>query len=116
MMPTALTTPSDTREDTMLHLLQLHYTATEQDAGPFVPAHVAYLERHHVAGTFLVSGQSVPTEDGGAIIAHGVDRATIEQITAQDPFVTNGVAKYTITTITPGRAHPALADILTRGH
>ncbi|MGA5896779.1 YciI family protein [Streptomyces venetus] len=113
MMPTAT---SDATEDTMLHLLRLHYTATEQDAGPHITAHVAYLEHHHAAGTFLVSGQTVPTEDGGAIIAHGVDRATIEQITAQDPFVMNGVAKYTITTITPGRVHPTLTDVLTQGH
>ncbi|MFE1920971.1 hypothetical protein ACFW91_00195 [Streptomyces asoensis] len=42
------------------------------------------------------------------IIAHGVDRSAVEQITAQDPFVVNGVAEYTITTITPGRVHPAL--------
>ncbi|MFE9455161.1 YciI family protein [Streptomyces sp. NPDC006739] len=97
----------------MLHLLQLHYTAAEDEVTPHITGHVAYLERHHAAGTFLISGQTVPTSDGGAIIAHGVDRDTIEQITAQDPFVTNGVAKYTITTITPGRIHPALADVLT---
>ncbi|WP_330461535.1 YciI family protein [Streptomyces sp. NBC_00820] len=99
----------------MLHLLQLRYTATEQEAAPHVPGHVAYLERHHCAGTFLVSGQTVPTRDGGAIIARGVDRGTIEEITAQDPFVTNGVATYTITTITPGRVHPTLVDILKPG-
>ncbi|WP_432190614.1 YciI family protein [Streptomyces sp. Tue6028] len=113
MMPT---TTRDSTEDTVLHLLQLHYTATEQDADPHVAGHVAYLERHHAAGTFLVSGQTIPTQDGGAIIAHGVNRDTIEQITTEDPFVTNGVAKYTITTITPGRVHPALADVLTSGH
>ncbi len=98
----------------MLHLLQLRYTATEDDVTPHIAGHVAYLERHHAAGTFLVSGQTVPTSEGGAIIAHGVDRDTIEQITGQDPFVTNGVAKYTITT-TPGRIHPVLADVLAQG-
>ncbi|MFD5661106.1 YciI family protein [Streptomyces hirsutus] len=96
----------------MLHLLSLNYTASEQAAGPFIKDHVAYLERHHRDGTFLISGQTVPTSIGGAIIAHGADRSTIEQITAQDPFVTNGVAQYTITTITPGRVHPGLADVL----
>jgi uncharacterized protein YciI len=99
----------------MLHLLSLHYTASEHDAEPYIAAHVAYLERHHHDGTFLASGQTVPTSIGGAIIAHGVDRPTIEQITAQDPFVTNDVAKYSITTITPGRVHPALADVLKPG-
>ncbi|MDQ0937619.1 YciI family protein [Streptomyces turgidiscabies] len=96
----------------MLHLLSLHYTAPEQAAEPFVPGHVAYLERHHQDGAFLVSGQTVPTSIGGVIIAHGVDRSTIEQITARDPFVVNNVAEYTITTITPGRVHPALSSVL----
>ncbi|RSO34806.1 hypothetical protein DMH15_20545 [Streptomyces sp. WAC 06725] len=96
----------------MLHLLFLHYVGSEQDASPFVEGHVAYLEQHHRDGTFLVSGQTVPAAIGGAIIAHGVDRGTIEQITEQDPFVAHGVAKYTITTITPGRVHASLADVL----
>ncbi|MEU6393034.1 YciI family protein [Streptomyces sp. NPDC046939] len=96
----------------MLHLLSLHYTASEQQAEPFVRDHVAYLERHHEDGTFLISGQTVPTSLGGVIIARDVDRPTIERIAAQDPFVLNDVAEYTITTITPGRMHPDLTRVL----
>ncbi|MEV6618393.1 YciI family protein [Streptomyces sp. NPDC051051] len=96
----------------MLHLLSLHYTASEQEAEPFVRDHVTFLERHHQDGTFLVSGQTVPTSIGGVIIARGVDRTTIEQIAAQDPFVLNNVAEYAITTVTPGRVHPDLSPVL----
>ncbi|MFJ3339461.1 YciI family protein [Streptomyces sp. NPDC086766] len=99
----------------MLHLLLLDYTVSEQAAEPFIEDHVAYLERYHRNGTFLVSGQTVPTSIGGAIIAHG-DRSAVEQITAQDPFVTNGVAKYTITSLTPGRVRPDLASVLKPTH
>ncbi|MFH8984428.1 YciI family protein [Streptomyces varsoviensis] len=99
----------------LLHLLRLRYTGAEDEVAPYIAGHVAYLERHHAAGTFLVSGQTVPTSEGGAIIAHGVDRDAIERITAEDPFVTSGVAEYTVTTIAPGRAHPALADVLAPG-
>ncbi|WP_129841100.1 YciI family protein [Streptomyces sp. RFCAC02] len=98
----------------MLHLLRLRYTGTEDDAAPHVAGHVAYLERHHAAGTFLVSGQAVPTSEGGAIIAHGVDRDAIERIVADDPFVTSGVARYTVTTVAPGRIHPVITDALAR--
>ncbi|MEW2360258.1 YciI family protein [Spirillospora sp. NPDC029432] len=91
-----------------MHLLLVEYTGTEQAAEPYFRDHAAYLERHHRAGTFLVSGQTVPTDVGGAIIAHGVDRAEIERITSEDPFVQAGVAAYRIVTITPGRRHPAL--------
>jgi len=99
----------------MLHLLSLRYTDSERAAEPFVAAHVAYLERHHGEGTFLVSGQTVPSSVGGAILAHGVDRAAVERIAAEDPFVVNGVAAYTVTTITPARIHPALRAILNAG-
>ncbi|MFE1357579.1 MULTISPECIES: YciI family protein [Streptomyces] len=96
----------------MLFVLRLHYTATEEDAAPFVPGHVAFLERHHGTGTFLLSGQTVPTSDGGVILAHGPERAAVERLAAEDPFVANGVAAYTITAVTPGRVHPALAEAL----
>ncbi|WP_433235396.1 YciI family protein [Actinomadura nitritigenes] len=96
----------------MLHLLRLEYTESEEAAGPHVKDHVAFLDRHHAAGTFLVSGQTVPSEQGGLIVAAGVDRATAEQIAGDDPFVRAGVGRYTITTIFPGRAHPALAELL----
>ncbi|MGW3243671.1 YciI family protein [Streptomyces sp. NPDC001070] len=96
----------------MLHLLLLTYTGSEEDAGPFVAAHVDHLEHHHRAGTFLVSGQTVPSTEGGAIIARGVDRRAIERIAAEDPLVTSGVATYEITTIDPGRVHPDLAGLL----
>lgn len=96
----------------MLHLLVLRYHGAEEEAAPYIADHVAFLERHHAAGTFLVSGQTVPSAEGGAILACGIDRATAERITAEDPFVRAGVAAYTITTIEPGRTHPALARLL----
>lgn len=96
----------------MLHVLSLRYTASEREAEPYVAAHVEFLERHHRDGSFLLSGQTVPSAIGGVILAHGVDRATAERIAAEDPFVAAGVAEYTITTVDVGRAHPALATVL----
>ncbi|MBW8486452.1 YciI family protein [Actinomadura sp. PM05-2] len=79
-----------------------------------MPGHVAYLERHHATGVFLISGQTVPPSQGGAIIACGIDRTDVELITGEDPFVIAGVAQYSVTTIQAGRHHPALAALLTR--
>jgi hypothetical protein len=56
-----------------------------------------------------VSGQTVASARGGAIVVGG---AGAERIAAEDPFVVAGVAGYTVTTIDPGRVHPALADVL----
>ncbi|GAA3155712.1 YciI family protein [Nonomuraea roseoviolacea] len=95
----------------MLHLLVLRYLGTEDDAAPHVAAHVTYLERHHREGIFLLSGQTVPSDDGGVILARG-ERAAVERVAAGDPFVRAGVAAYTIITVDPGRVHPALAEPL----
>ncbi|RJL21717.1 YciI family protein [Bailinhaonella thermotolerans] len=95
----------------MLHILLVRYTVPEAEVAPHVPAHVAHLERHHADGTFLASGQTVPAELGGAILAVG-DRARIEEIAAADPFAQAGVARYDIVTIDAGRAHPALRALL----
>ncbi|MCP2340804.1 YciI family protein [Actinomadura rupiterrae] len=97
----------------MLHILRLTYTGSEAEAAPHVPGHVAFLERHHAAGTFLLSGQTVPTEDGGVILAAGdLDTAAARRLTEDDPFVRAGVARYEITTVDPGRVHPALKALL----
>jgi uncharacterized protein YciI len=95
----------------MLHLLLLKYTASEREAEPHIADHAEFLERQHREGTFLVSGQTVPAAQGGAIVARGVDRAAVERIAA-DPFVRAGVARYTVTTVDPRRVHPALAQFL----
>ncbi|WP_067816821.1 YciI family protein [Actinomadura kijaniata] len=92
----------------------VRYTGDAEDVEPHVAGHVEYLERHHAAGTFLVSGQTVPEELGGAIVAVGVSREEAERIAAADPFVVAGVAEYEIVTIEPGRCHPALEPLVKR--
>ena len=96
----------------MMHLLILRYTVPMAQAEPHVAGHVEYLQRQHAYGTFVLSGQTQPPETGGVILATGLDRADIEQITATDPFVTAGVGTYDIITITPDRAHPGLTGLL----
>ncbi len=96
----------------LVHLLFLRYTGTEQDADPLVPKHAEYLNRQHHAGVFVLSGQTEPTSVGGAIVAVGVDRAEVEAIAEQDPFVLGEIARYEIVTINAGRVHPMLAALV----
>lgn len=93
----------------MLHVLILRYSGSPIDATPHVDGHVAYLERHHSHGFFLLSGQTEPVEDGGVILARG-DRARVERIAAEDPFVRHGIATYEIISVLPGRMHPKLTE------
>jgi len=78
----------------MLHVLILRYTVPEAQAEPHVPDHVEFLQRHHADGTFVFSGQTVPREIGGAILATGLDRSAVEKVAAADPLVVAGVGSY----------------------
>jgi uncharacterized protein YciI len=96
----------------MMHLLILRYTGPAERAEPHVPEHAEYLQRHHADGTFVLSGETDPPQGEGVILATGLDRTSIEQVAATDPFVTAGVGAYEILTITPALAHPDLTDLL----
>jgi uncharacterized protein YciI len=95
----------------VIHLLIVRYVKPPEEVAPHVAGHVAYLDRWHREGAFLVSGESVPSDLGGAIVAVG-GRPAVEAIAAEDPFVRAGVARYEIITIEPGRVHPQLEALL----
>ncbi|MFC5824390.1 YciI family protein [Nonomuraea insulae] len=98
----------------MLHVLFVRYTAPLDQVTPHVPGHVAYLERWHADGTFLLSGQTVPDDLGGVILARGA-REHVEEVAAGDPFAVAGVAAYEIVTVDPGRGHEQLRELITGG-
>ena len=54
-------------------------------------AHMTFLRKHYAAGTFLVSGRKIP-RDGGIILALAKNRAELERIMQEDPFVKHGLA------------------------
>ncbi|MCK2212570.1 YciI family protein [Actinomadura sp. ATCC 31491] len=95
----------------MVHVLLVRYTVPVAEVAPHVPGHVAYLERRHADGTFLLSGQTVPDDLGGVILAVG-DREHVEKAAAEDPFAVAGVAAYEIVTVEAGRAGAALRALL----
>jgi uncharacterized protein YciI len=53
----------------MLHLLILRYVGAQEETEPHVAGHVRFLQRYHAEGVFLASGQTIPDELGGAILA-----------------------------------------------
>src|SRR6266536_2596421 len=87
----------------MLHVLLLRLTSQVTA----IHRHVAYLERHHHEGTFLLSG---PAEHDGideVILAAG-PREQIEQVAAEDPLVVTGQATYEIVAVDVTRHDDAL--------
>ncbi|QKW19667.1 hypothetical protein HUT16_11885 [Kitasatospora sp. NA04385] len=91
-----------------MFILELTYTAPLERVEALLPAHLAWLEQHYAAGTFLASGRKVP-RDGGVILAVAADRAAVEAVAATDPFVPGGVADYRITEFIATTVAPALA-------
>jgi uncharacterized protein YciI len=92
-------------------VLLVTYRAPLERIDELRPRHVAYLQRHYADGTFLVSGRQRPPA-GGVILAADVDRAQLEQITATDPYVTEGAADYTIIEFGPTQVADGVRDAL----
>jgi uncharacterized protein YciI len=78
-----------------MFVIELVYKVDLADIDKHMKDHVAFLRKHYAAGNFLVSGRKIP-RDGGIILAVGADRAQIEAIVRDDPFVSRGLADYRI--------------------
>ena len=69
-----------------MFVIELVYKVDLAQIDAHMKAHMAFLRKHYAAGTFVVSGRKIP-RDGGIILAVGADRAAIEAIAHEDPFV-----------------------------
>jgi uncharacterized protein YciI len=76
-----------------MFVIELVYVVDLAQIDAHMKEHVAFLRKHYAAGTFLVSGRKIP-RDGGIIIAAAGDRAEIEAIVREDPFISRGLAEY----------------------
>lgn len=73
-----------------MFVIELIYKAALDQIDGAMKAHMAWLNQHYAAGTFVASGRKIP-RDGGIILAIG-ERAAIEAIVKDDPFVARGLA------------------------
>ena len=78
-----------------MFVISLHYKADINVIDHHLPAHRDWLQRYYDAGIFLASGRKVP-QTGGVIIARQVTRDRLDEILAEDPFATNGLAEYEV--------------------
>jgi uncharacterized protein YciI len=90
-----------------MFVLELTYNAPLEAVDAVLEEHVVWLDEQYRQGVFLASGRKNP-RDGGVIIAVAGDRARIEEITAEDPFVTAGVCAYRVTEFVATKTAPAL--------
>jgi uncharacterized protein YciI len=77
-----------------MFVIELIYKAELAHIDQHMKDHVAFLRKYYAAGNFLVSGRKIP-RDGGVILAVG-ERAAIEAIMREDPFIARGLADHRI--------------------
>jgi len=68
-----------------MFIVSLEYIRPLAEIEAALPEHIAYLERHYRAGTFLLSGRKEP-RTGGVIVMQADSREQVAQIIAEDPL------------------------------
>jgi uncharacterized protein YciI len=89
-------------------VLLISYTKPREEVDALLSDHFAWLEEHHGAGRFLVSGPRDP-QTGGVILARGDDREAVEALAASDPFVRGGVARCEVIEFRASQTAPGVA-------
>lgn len=79
-----------------MFIVELMYKAELREIDAHMTEHMRFLDRHYASGHFVASGRKIP-RDGGIILAVAKDRAEIEAIMKEDPFVANGLADVGVT-------------------
>jgi|SRR6266700_5015708 uncharacterized protein YciI len=99
------------QEKRSLFALILTYIKPLEEVDRLVEAHRVYLRRYYEQGNFLTSGAQKP-RTGGFILARAESKAQIENIIANDPFLSDGVAHYDIVEFLPSSFAPGFEQLL----
>jgi len=91
----------------MLYVVLVHYTQPLAAVDAVRAQHVEHLERYAREGVFHAWTRRDPPT-GGVIIAAVPDRAALEAIVAQDPYLRAGVARAEIVEFNPANVRGAL--------
>lgn len=78
-----------------MFLLLGRYTALADEVEPHREGHLAWVQQHTAAGHFL-AGALQAGGVGGVIVAKADSREQVEDWTADDPFIAEGVFEYDI--------------------
>lgn len=78
-----------------MFLLLGRYLKPVDEVEVHLDAHRAWVRAHAEAGHFIAAGREIPLQ-GGLLVAVGIDRATVDEIIAEDPYVTEGLAEYDV--------------------
>ena len=95
-----------------MYVVHLTYLQPIEEIDKHLVAHRSYLDQQYAKGIFLASGPAIPRVGGIFLVRGSITRDELDAVIAQDPFNQLGLARYDVTTFTPVKHHPALADLL----
>lgn len=91
-------------------IVTLTYVRPLDELDASMGRHVAWLKRHYRSGLFIASGRQTP-RTGGIILARSGSRDAVDAAMADDPFVADGLATYTLVEFKPSMTAPG-AEVL----
>ncbi|AKJ31266.1 YciI family protein [Caldimonas brevitalea] len=94
-----------------MFVVLLRFSANRSQAGAWMAAHKAWLQRGFDEGVFLASG-SLQGQGGGAILAWGLDSAALQRRLAEDPFVVHDIVSAEVVDVALSKADPRLAFLM----
>jgi uncharacterized protein YciI len=87
-------------EEAMLYVVLLHYTQPVAAVDAIRPRHIEHLERYAKQGVFHAWARRRPPT-GGVLVATAPNRASLDAIVAEDPYVQQGVARAEVVEFNP---------------
>lgn len=91
-----------------MYIVSLSYFRPVEEVDALLEPHIQWLDRYFAAGVFLAAGRKEP-RTGGIVLVKDIDRARLDTILAEDPFV--AVANYEVTQVNMTRATEAFAAL-----
>jgi uncharacterized protein YciI len=95
-------------EEAMLFVVLMHYSQPLEAVDRIRAEHVRHVEGWAGRGVFRAWARRNPPS-GGVLVAAAPDRATVERVVAEDPYVKAGVATPEIVEFNPANVRGALA-------
>jgi len=91
-----------------MYVVYLNYFRPVEEAEALLEPHISWLDRYFANGVFIAAGRKDP-RTGGVLLVKDIDRARLDTILAEDPFV--AVAHYEVTKVNVTRAAEEFAGL-----
>ncbi len=90
-----------------MFIVLLKFSSNKNRAGKFMDGHNQWIQRGFDDGVFLMTGSLQPNS-GGAVVAHDISLADLQNRLNDDPFVAENVVSTEILEIAPSRTDERL--------